>query len=493
MESTNRRLLIAIGIVVLIACFCLCLIGLIAGGYIWTFIAKGTGMPIPTPVQQGFAIPTQTTPIKPDPTSSLLEPTLPSGNSTETSGITTPPPGSNIPAEVSSQMDRIQDQVIELRGLTSTGPVMRSLITPEGLRQHVINDFLKDYTQEEMRADSIVLATLGLLAPDFDLYNFYVELYSEQVAGFYDDETNKMYVIQGEGFQGPEHLTYSHEYTHALQDQHFGTQDGLGCNDDAWEKDSEACAAFQALIEGDASLLEIAWFTNYATSQDRQEIQRFYTNLDSPVFNNAPSFFQEDFLFPYSYGQLFVEHLYQQGEWDSIDQAYRNQPLSTEQIIHPERYPADKPVPVDLPDMTLALGDGWSEIDRGTMGEWYTYLMLAEGLDPKARLEKSDAQIASEGWGGDAYVVYHNDLNNATALVLKTVWDSASDADEFGRAFEDYITARFNTPADTRAGFLTWDSTEGFNLFRKNGMQTTWILAPDSSTAQAIYDTLVTP
>jgi hypothetical protein len=495
MESTNRRLFVAIGVVILVGCLCLCLIGFGVGGYFWN-LSSGetvTNLPVPTLMQQKSANPTQTTPKNPNSTSPPTEHSLQSGNTTATPGMTGPSPGSNLPADVSNQMDKIQEQVIELRGLASTGPVRRSLLTQEELRQHVVNDFLKDYTQAESQKDALVLAALGLLTPDFDLYDFYVELYSEQIAGFYDDETNEMYVIQGEGFLGPERLTYSHEYTHALQDQHYGTQDGLGCNDDVWEQDSEGCAALQALIEGDASFLEITWLINDATRQDRREIEQFITNLESPVFNSAPSFMQEDFLFPYSFGQLFVEHLYKQGGWDSVDQAYHNQPVSTEQILHPDRYPADRPVPVDLPDMIPALGGGWREIDRGAMGEWNTFLILAEGLDPTSRLETQEAQTASEGWGGDAYVVYYNDQKRATVLVLRTIWDSAHEADEFGQAFEKYASARFNIPASPQSGLKIWDSPDSSNLFRKIGEQTTWIMAPDSSTAQAIYDTLVTP
>src|SRR3990172_9433251 len=493
MESTNRRLIIAIGVVILVGCLCLCLISLVVGGYFWKFISGDivTNLPIPTSMQQETAIPTQSTPKTPNPTSPPTEFSSQSRNMTATPGITAPSPGSNLPADISNQMDKIQEQVIELRGLASTGPVTRSLLTQEGLREHVVTDFLKDYTQTESFEDALVLTTLGLLPPDFDLYGFYVEIYSEQIAGFYDDETNEMYVIQGEGFQGPERLTYSHEYTHALQDQNFGTQDGLGCNDDAWEQDSEGCAALQALIEGDATLLEITWLIKDATRQDRREIEQFYVNLDSPVFDSAPAFMREDFLFPYSYGQLFVEHLYKQGGWDSVDQAYHNQPVSTEQILHPDRYPADRPVPVDLPDLTPALGDGWREIDRGAMGEWYTYLILAEGLDPARRLKQLEAQTASEGWGGDAYVVYYNDQIKATALILQSIWDSAREADEFSQAFEKYASARFDTPTGTQASLKIWDSPDSSNLFRKNGVETTWILAPDSSTAQAIYDTLV--
>ena len=205
MESTNRRLFVAIGVVILVGCLCLCLIGFGVGGYFWN-LSSGetvTNLPVPTLMQQKSANPTQTTPKNPNSTSPPTEHSLQSGNTTATPGMTAPSPGSNLPADVSNQMDKIQEQVIELRGLASTGPVRRSLLTQEELRQHVVNDFLKDYTQAESQKDALVLAALGLLTPDFDLYDFYVELYSEQIAGFYDDETNEMYVIQGEGFLGP--------------------------------------------------------------------------------------------------------------------------------------------------------------------------------------------------------------------------------------------------------------------------------------------------
>ncbi len=493
MEPTNRRLIIAIGVTVLIACICLLLIGLIVGGYFWTAITSRNLTPIPTSMQQGLIIPTQIVSNTRDTPSTPREPTSPTGHLTITPDTHSPSPGASVPADIATQMDRIQEQVIELRGLESTGSVKRSLISQESLRQHVINDFLEDYTQEEMKNDVITLSTLGLLPPDFNLYDFYVELYSEQVAGFYDDETKEMYITQGEGFQGPERLTYSHEYTHVLQDQNYGTEDGLGCNEDAWEEDSEGCAALQALIEGDATLVEIDWLLNNATRQDKQEIEKFYTTLSSPVFDSAPAFMKEDFIFPYTYGQQFVEHLYEQDGWDSIDLAYRNQPVSTEQILHPNRYPAEKPVPVDLPDMIPVLGEGWRESDRGVMGEWYTYLILAEGLEPATRLKTSDAETASEGWGGDSYVVYYNEQLNGSALVLRTIWDSTRDADEFGQAFEKYASTRFDTPVNTRGGFQTWDTGDSFNLFHKDGLYTTWILAPDSSTAQKIFDNLDIP
>jgi len=47
-----------------------------------------------------------------------------------------------------------------------------------------------------------------------------------------------------------------------------------------------------------------------------------------------------------------------------VDAAYADVPVSTEQILHPERYPDDRPASVELADFTHLLGDGWEEIDR---------------------------------------------------------------------------------------------------------------------------------
>lgn len=100
--------------------------------------------------------------------------------------------------------------MISLRGLQVINPVAHTSVTPAELRQHIIDNFLRDYTVEDAQAEALVLAVFGLLEPDFDLYVFYIELYSKQTAGFYDFETNEMYEVLGEDFLGPQRLTYAH-------------------------------------------------------------------------------------------------------------------------------------------------------------------------------------------------------------------------------------------------------------------------------------------
>ena len=108
--------------------------------------------------------------------------------------------------------------MIRERGLEPNGDFTRQMFTPEELRQRVLDDFLEDYSREEAKTDVISTAAFGLIEPDFEFYDFYIDLLSEQVAGFYDNETKEMAVIQGEGWGGPERMTYAHEYFHALQD-----------------------------------------------------------------------------------------------------------------------------------------------------------------------------------------------------------------------------------------------------------------------------------
>jgi hypothetical protein len=298
-----------------------------------------------------------------------------------------------------------------------------------------------------------------------------------------------MFIVQGESFAGPERLTFAHEYTHALQDQTYDIENGLRYNEDICQVDTERCAAIQALLEGDASSVEMQWFVNYATQEDQQQVVEFYGSYSSPIYDTAPAFMKEDFIFPYTYGQAFVEKLLSDGGWEAVDAAYANVPVSTEQILHPEKYPDDTPVVVELPDLLPTLGDGWSELDSNVMGEWYTYLILAKGVDTSAQIETETAQTAAEGWGGDAYAVYTNDTTGQTALVIDWVWDRERDAGEFTDAFVTYANARFGLTGDEQGNWWTWEAKQTNLLYSKDD-RSTWIYAPDLATAQAIADAM---
>jgi len=425
------------------------------------------------------------------PTAEPTQTAAPTASRTPTQGDpSSPGPGptaaAGISAEIASQMDEIESQVVRLRGLQPTGPVERSLLTPEQLHQHVLDDFLADYTAEEAQDDARTLNLLGLLEPGFDLYTLYLDLYSEQIAGFYDDEVQQLFVVQGSGFGGTERITHAHEYAHALQDQRFGLSE-LGYSDEACEADSERCAGVQALIEGDATLLEQQWLFTYGTDQDWDDINRFYDNYQSPVFDSAPAFLQKDFLFAYDFGYTFVNTLFLEGGWAAVDAAYADPPGSTEQILHPDRYPRDRPVRLQVPDLAPALGEGWRETDRNVLGEWYTRLVLLE------RLTEDRADPGAEGWGGDYYLVFNQQPQGRSALIVLTQWDSLREAYEFLSAFRQYADARFDRRVDSETTRSSWQGRQDYSTVEVQGDQTLWVLAPDADTAARLRKAIQFP
>jgi len=452
---------------VLLTVMCLCLGALGLGGIgvgIYSQLAASPAAPFP-PLNTGTAVPS-----------------LPAA--TPAAGQDTVPPG------IASQMDAIQQEVIKIRGLNPTGPVTRALLTRDQLADKVQNDFLQDYTREEAQDDQTVLTAFGLLLGGVDLYTLYQQLYTEQISGYYDNETKEMVVVKNGGFTGPERMTYAHEFTHALQDQIYDIREGLGYSDEACKQDSERCAGIQALIEGDATLVELEWLRTESTPLDVDQIQEMAQGYSSPVFDAAPAFLQQDFIFPYRAGQEFAQSLYDRGGWAAVDEAYRNPPVSSEQILHPDEYPADQPIPVDLPDLTPALGPGWRKVDQNELGEWYTFLFLAYGHDERARLPVTAAQTAAAGWGGDQYAVYTNGQAGAVVAVLVTRWDRPQDAAEYQDAFLSYARLRWGKPSSVVADQTLWQSGAAAVNFGIEDQQTTWVSAPNGDLLAAVLNAL---
>jgi hypothetical protein len=395
-----------------------------------------------------------------------------------------------LPVELRKAMSKIESQVIGIRGLQPTDPVERDLITAEKLEEIVTTDFFSEYTDEDARKDVLILSALGLLPEEFELKQFYNDLYSEQIAGFYDSEEKEMYVVQGTGFGGYEKMTYAHEYTHVLQDQIYGLEEGLGLDEESCEADSERCAAVTALIEGDATLTELLWFRSYATEQDYEDYNKAFEDFESPVFDSAPPYMAADLYFPYEYGYIFVQLLYNDGGFDAVDAAYQDVPLSTEQILHPEKYPDDKPLTVKLPDLTEVLGEGWTLYDENVMGEWYTYLILNKAYEKAYRLSESIAEEAAAGWGGDAYAFYLSDATDEVVFVMDAVWDTMDDAGEFADAFVDYADLRWEFNPSGMDGYPTWSGENGTIVLLHESDRTLWVLAPDYETAESLLTEL---
>ena len=154
--------------------------------------------------------------------------------------------------------------------------------------------------------------------------------------------------------------------------------------------------------------------------------------------SKAPLIVRESLLFPYIQGFFFCLDLRQQGKrWQNINHAFKNLPLSTEHILHPEKYLSEKDPPLDfkIPDFSLILGKEWKVCSNNVMGEFGCQILFRQ-------FQNSSYQKIAAGWGGDRYVVYQH-KNGAIALLWLTIWDSQQDAQEFAQGYNKLITKKY--------------------------------------------------
>ncbi|MCC7358033.1 MAG: hypothetical protein IT317_01050 [Anaerolineales bacterium] len=390
------------------------------------------------------------------------------------------------PEQTTAKMAEIEAFVQATRGLTPTTPVALEFLTPDEVRQKTIADFEEDTTPQEMADGALSLAAFGLMDADVDLYSLLVDLYSDGIAGFYDPDSQQMVVVSGGSFNAYERTVYAHEYTHALQDQTFGIR-ASGFSDEMYLADPERFNAVQALLEGDASVLEGQYLNTYGPLE-RGYYNKIVNDVSSipAVYYQLPRFLLQDFVFPYREGKAFVQHYYDQGGWARVDQLWNDPPVSSEQIMHLERFEAgDDPLLVARPPLTDTLGSGWRQIDTGVNGEWFTYLILAYGEYSDYHLEEDVARAAAEGWGGDGYSVFYNAAGDETVLAAEWQWDTPADAAEFAAAFREYGDKRFGVVGRAAGGGSCWLTTTS-NCLYTTATGTLWLAAEQQATLDAL-------
>lgn len=327
-------------------------------------------------------------------------------------------------SEVEAEVEQIEEEIIEVRGLEAREDISVEVIDRETLRGRVEEIVGEDYTQEEADQETLTYWLLGMLPDrDLDLYQLQVELLEEQIAGYYDADTTELVVVTREGeLRAIDKVTTAHEIVHALQDQHFDLIE----LDESVEGEDERFA-MTALIEGDATVAMTLYMLESLDPMELAEI--FEDSMINPgetdVLENAPRYVAESLTFPYEAGQVFVEALHQEGGFELVNAAFEDPPTSTEQILHPEKYLADdrdEPLDVSTTDLTSSLGDGWEMVVEDTLGEWDIQIMLEE-------LETGNASDAAQGWGGTEYAIYQAD--DEALATLATAWDTDEDRAEF--------------------------------------------------------------
>ena len=345
-----------------------------------------------------------------------------------------------------------------MRHLPFRSEVKRDITNREDLKNVLLKELDEEQTPAEFRTGELAFKAFGLIARDLDWKATMIRVYSEEIAAFYDPKTKTMHLIREStdkpkkvgflesllgkkgGFDKDENKTViAHELTHALADQHYN----LDAMHEAVKKNDDQSMALSALIEGEATLAMTGsqmsdWDGTKITAFPAADLDRIFS-LMMPLMpmtggaglREAPPILADSLLFPYLRGLVFCAGLANKGGWEAIDQAYKQPPQSTEQILHPEKY-LDQPDPPTMVDLgTLPTPSGWTEVGRNVLGEFQLSVLL----------RRHGGRPIAAGWDGDRYAVFEGP-DGKLGLAWLSTWDTDDDARDFARQYTRYQTTK---------------------------------------------------
>ena len=391
-----------------------------------------------------------------------------------------------------SRLAALSDEVAAVRDLPPLASRDDRLISRDALRADLPRQLREENPPEKIAAITRSSVALGLLPPGEDALADMLAILGDQIAGYYDPRTKQMFVVaDGGGLTPSGEFTYVHETVHALTDAAFTLEQdpGGGANDDA-------ALAYGALAEGDATAASLVFLA------DRPDLLAGLAGegvADSGLVDRMPPALTLPLFFPYVQGTAFVDALRAEGGWDRVDAAYADPPVSTEQVIHPEKYLArEAPVPLALPDGS-ALGPAWATVDENTLGELMTAVLLADLRPGQVDAASPDlglplpARNAAAGWGGDRYALWSDGASDV--LVWRSAWDSERDAIAFSRALAARESARWGAAFDAAApADLTLATADVAARIVVAGRDVLYVQAPDPAlAARALAAAKATP
>jgi hypothetical protein len=335
---------------------------------------------------------------------------------------------------------------------------------------------------EELRALSRLAAAGGVLPEGTDLASLAASFMALSAGATYSPLDKQVLIV--DKFKDDSLLT--HEFTHALQDQHFDLMKVLLARPFNFDRTE---AAF-AVIEGDAMNVQrrMEQGDGYARRSldeiTRQETERF-GDYRKEVGAFFPPLLTETFIFRYRDGARFVETVRRARGERGVDELFQRPPASTEQILHPEKY-QEREAPVEVSvDETVFNAAGWKTATSTPLGEIGVRGLLMAGVSDK------DAARAAAGWGGDRAYLFEK-AGSPPLFVWKTVWDKRSDAEEFFDAYNNLHRRRSKeVNGSTSTGDVeqsSWRDNGGRStLVRRAGLTVVVIRGAEADTV-AVFD-----
>jgi hypothetical protein len=427
-----------------------------------------------------------------------------------------PQKDTKITPEETKELFRSLNQILSFASEDTKLPIQhevkRRLITREQVEKYILDKFKENKDAKRMQSEEIVLKKFGLLDRDFQLQPFLVSLLKEQIAGYYDNKTKTVNLLD---WVKPEDQkpVIAHELTHALQDQHTDL--------DKWEPDppdtvsknvkednerlaiDERDTARDAVLEGQAMAVYLDYTLKPAgksllTSPDvmRTPKDDLDTTGSSPIMDRAPLLLQQSLLFPYRDGLGFEQRLLKDKGAQYAFAGVLDRPPSTSfEIMNPVAYERKVTAPLlQMPDVHELLDHDYEPYDIGVMGELDVRILteLFGGPDMAAMLTPE--------WKGGLYYAVQSrkavtpaqqSSTASVALLYLSAWRSEGAAREFAKLYARELNKKYSgvvrdPSSETSSDEQVYNGSEGPILIVRQGKQVFVSESFDPTTARKL-------
>lgn len=317
-------------------------------------------------------------------------------------------------------VDSLRVPVEKSTGLVFRAPPRSAVRSREQLRAYLAAKLDEDLPPERARGIGTAYRLFGMIPDTLDVRALLLDLLTEQVVGFYDPDSATLFGV-GNAPDDQLRIMAAHELVHALQGQYLPLDSILSSH-----ADNDRTSAAQAVLEGQAMVASIRAITPGMDVMSDPNVWEMFReqsrNAQSvmPKFAAAPLVVREGLIFPYLEGAEFMRWWGKQpGRSDTVPYGPR-MPVSTEQILHPERY-ASGDAPVAL---RFERAGSDPVLHEDALGELETRILGAALLG-----RQTVSYTPPVGWAGDRYRV--TGTAGGPALVWYIAFDDRASADRF--------------------------------------------------------------
>ena len=371
---------------------------------------------------------------------------------------------------------------------------VRELPPPSGMKvgfvpRSQVVALLDALTTDEDRHSFATTTTLyrllGHLGKEQDFLSVYRSFGAAAVAGLYSPLEDTLWVVSDESnpafakLPAQEKETLAHELVHAIQDGAFDSVAQYRSVAD----DLDASLSWTALVEGDAMTHQQRWAQKYLAVPVGTGAGRAML-LASPVSLQAvPAAIARELLFPYTTGAEWVGDVRSRLGAAGVTALFRALPRNTSYVLHPELLNSEwKAAAVSLPDLSKALGNGFTRESGGTFGEFSLRNWL------QSRLKALDAANAAAGWDGDHYDVYVSGKESVAVFRLR--FRDEAEARQFAEAQQAYLKATNAAPAGGDARVVATPDGIATATTGVRGVEVVFTLASSPDLAKRALDAL---